>query len=98
MTSSYTIPVKLPSIQFLAQKATATLRRFPWVLGASITSAALGCYLVGHSDAGREFKRLLFTSSLGIPLFFALALFLEKPPAGLRPRRALVTNLSGLVF
>lgn len=89
--------MKLPSVQILAQKATATLRRFPWVLGTSITSAALGCYLAGHSDGGPEFTRLLFTSSLGIPLFFALALFLEKPPAGLRPR-AFVMNLSGLVF
>jgi hypothetical protein len=55
----------------------AALRRFPLVILSGVV-AAVAAILAIDSDEGRTFARWFVTASLGLPLFFALALFGER--------------------
>jgi hypothetical protein len=57
--------------------ARAALTRFPLVIASAIL-AALAAILGIDSEDGRMWARWFVTASLGLPLFFALALFAER--------------------
>lgn len=63
--------MKLPSLDALVQEAYATLVRFPFVLLAAILAT------MALIDGPDDF-RFIFTVALGIPLFFAIAVYGER--------------------
>ncbi|MFQ5510394.1 MAG: DUF4153 domain-containing protein [Candidatus Krumholzibacteriia bacterium] len=76
------------SLRLLLAGASATGSRFPVVLAAAVVLAASAIALVENGDDPVSL-RLLFTSQLGIPLFFALAVLVEIHRWG-RPQRILL--------
>lgn len=69
----------LPVLGALVAQAGATLRRFPFVLGAAVVAAGAGIAIVNHQgETPENLQRLLATGVLGLPLFTALALTAER--------------------
>ncbi len=69
--------MRLPSLQIALEGARSAVARFPLVI-ASALLAALAAILGIDSDDGRMWARWFVSASLGLPLFFALALFAER--------------------
>ncbi|HTA76557.1 MAG TPA: DUF4153 domain-containing protein [bacterium] len=80
--------MKLPSIDYVAGEARRAFDRFPYVLISAILSAIVALYLVEDTqEVQQELIKLLLVLSLGIPLFFSMALYSEKPLKTFRPPR-----------
>jgi hypothetical protein len=69
--------MRFTSLRLLASGASATFLRFPIVLATAVVAAASAIALVEDSDSALPL-RILLTSQLGIPLFFALSIFTES--------------------
>lgn len=69
--------MRLPSLQILIRAASATLRRFPFVL-LSAAVAAVGALLAIDHPAEGVYERLILVGALGLPLFFGLRLLSER--------------------
>ncbi|MEE9268774.1 MAG: DUF4153 domain-containing protein [Candidatus Krumholzibacteria bacterium] len=68
---------RFTSLRLLVSGASATFLRFPLVLTTAAVAAASALALVEDSDNALPL-RILLTSQLGIPLFFALSIFTES--------------------
>jgi hypothetical protein len=74
--------VRLPSLVHVLRSAQETAHRFPWTLLSAFISACL-CWLLITEWKSREsyellLSRLLLPAMLGISVFFALTLWLER--------------------
>lgn len=74
--------VRLPSLVHVLRSAHETGRRFPWTLLSAFVSACLCWLLIGNWNRWKPYEealsRLLLPSMLGISVFFAAALWLER--------------------
>lgn len=70
--------MRLPSIEQLARAGRQSAGRFPLVLMSAAVAAAAGSLLPDSSIDREIVGGLLYASSLGIPLFFALDLVAER--------------------
>ena len=74
--------VRLPSLVHVLRSAQETARRFPWTLLSAFISAGISWLLIRQSQTWKPYEhllsRLLLPAMLGISLFFALALCLER--------------------
>lgn len=68
--------IKLPSLSYLISSASASAKRFPFVLLSGFLATAQAIYMI-ESEAKNE-TELLVVTVLGIPVFFAVRLFLES--------------------
>lgn len=71
---------RLTTLAPIVNAALRSARRFPLVLATGIVAAYAGIRLVNLSryEAEQPYIRLIFSVILGFPLFFALAMFLER--------------------
>ena len=73
--------MKLLSIQYLAQSATQSLMRFPWVIISALVGVCAGIYLAEqHNTFGNDLTvvNLILTAGLGIGLFFSINVYCES--------------------
>lgn len=73
--------MKIPSIDYLVQNAKTCLVRFPWVLAAACGATGLSIWLMELNYADKHRERIvhfLMALYVGISLFFALSMFLER--------------------
>lgn len=73
--------MKLPSIQYLQEKAVTALKRFPLSIVSATISVVCAIYLIEHEHyQGNLFPviNLMLCAALGIPLFFCVTVFSEK--------------------
>jgi hypothetical protein len=88
--------MKLPSLQRLAEQALAVARRFPLVLVCGVISAVAGSLMVGSGDNEEVYLRILYASSLGLPLFVGLELLAQRH--GWKGLGKLVALAAGVAF
>ncbi len=88
--------MKLPSLQRLAEQALAVARRFPLVLVCGVISAVAGSLMISAGDNEEVYLRVLYASSLGLPLFVGLELLAQRH--GWRGAKKLVALAAGVVF
>jgi hypothetical protein len=86
---------RFPSFEVIVTQARHALLRFPLALAAGLMAAVVAILLVGDPPDEERLARLLMTAVLGIPLFFALAIFVESRPQ-LRPAGGVALLLQGL--
>jgi len=79
-------PMNLPSLSYIEKNAKAAFHRFPYVLLCAALCAALSIVLIENKSEDFWFTKLLMAVGLGIPLFFSLTLYLEKPLPFFRPK------------
>ncbi len=73
--------MKLPSIQYLQEKAVTALKRFPLSIVSATIGVVCAIYLIEHEHyQGNLFPiiNLMLCAALGIPLFFCVTVFSEK--------------------
>ena len=73
--------MRLPSAVYVIRGAREAARRFPWVLLSALVSACLCWVLTVYENSSRmeeSLSRLLLPTVLGISVFFALALWLDR--------------------
>jgi hypothetical protein len=77
--------MRFPSIQVLAERARAVLRRFPWTIGVGAAAAAFAVAAV-NEGADDTLARAALVAALGLPATVALTLVAEtrRWSAGLR--------------
>jgi hypothetical protein len=70
--------MRFPSVDLLAARALAVLRRFPWVLLTGAIAAGAG--IVGSTDGSSEefWARVALVAALGLPATIALTLLAEE--------------------
>ncbi len=76
--------MKLPSLQLLLTSFINVSKRFPFVLLAALTVTVISILLIEKhlgSNAELILAKVLMTSSLGLPLFFAVHIFCERTVA-----------------
>ncbi len=66
--------MRLPSLQRLAGQAAAVARRFPLALACGVISAVAAGLMIDAGAQEEFYRRILFASSLGLPLFTGLEL------------------------
>lgn len=69
--------MRLPSLDQLVRSAAATARRFPVVLAAAVLTAVVAQLYIDHTGDD-VLERLLYVSTLGLPLFFSLTVLGER--------------------
>lgn len=74
--------MRFPSIAMVVGEAGRTFRRFPLVAVSALLAAAAAVAMVEEPEQTQRFLRLLATASLGLPLFTALALVVERGRPG----------------
>ena len=89
-------PMKLPSIQRLAEQAIAVAMRFPLVLACGVISAIAGSLMIDAGDSEQAYLRVLYASSLGLPLFVGLQILAERH--GWKGVGKLVAMLAGVAL
>jgi hypothetical protein len=62
----------------LAEQAFAVARRFPLVLTCGVISAVAGSLMIDAGDREDLYLRILYASSLGLPLFVGLELLAQR--------------------
>lgn len=82
------------SLRLLVSGASATFQRFPVVLATAVVAAISAIVLVEDTDSSAPL-RVMLTSQLGIPLFFAFVIYTESRRWS-RPRHVALL-LGGLV-
>lgn len=73
--------MKLPSLNYLADEALASAKRFPLTLLSAFVAVVVAVYLIEfESDIPNKFPlvNLLLVSALGLVLFFCVPIFNEK--------------------
>ena len=91
--------MKLPSLQRLAEQAFAVARRFPLVLVCGVISAVAGSLMISAGDNEEVYLRVLYASSLGLPLFVGLELLAQQHGwRGVKKLVALAAGLESLVL
>lgn len=71
--------MRFPSLDLLAARALAVLRRFPWTLAAGAAAAAFGILATStHGPAEDAWGRAVFVAVLGLPATIALTLTAES--------------------
>jgi hypothetical protein len=83
-------------VQRLAEQALAVARRFPLVLVCGVIAAIAGGLMIDAGDSEQTYLRVLFASTLGLPLFTGLEFLAERH--GWKDTRKLVAMLLGLVL
>lgn len=71
---------RFPSFQQLLASSVSAIRRFPLTFLCTILGTGVAVFLIEdpEPDTTRTLVRMLLTFGLGLPLFIALTLFLEK--------------------
>jgi len=88
----------VPSLTFVVQHAREALRRFPLVFACAVLSAVVAISLVETDSTNFAFIKILMTLGMGIPLFFSLNLYVEKPIQSFRPPSLLLSGVGILVL
>ena len=73
--------MKLPSIQYLQEKAITALKRFPLSIVSATIGVVCAIYLIENEhrlESVLPITNLLLTSALAIPLFFGINVYSEK--------------------
>ena len=70
--------MKLPSLKRLTEEAFSTARRFPLALASGVVAAVAGILIMNPGGDEELYVRLLYVSSLGLPLFVGLQLASER--------------------
>ncbi len=70
--------MKLPSLQRLVEQAAAVARRFPFVITCGVIAAVAGSLMIDAGENEKLFLRVLYASSLGLPLFVGLQYLAER--------------------
>src|SRR5262245_32785407 len=93
--------VRLPSLVHVIRSAQETAGRFPWTLLSAFISAVISWLLVSESPTWKTHElllsRLLLPAMLGISLFFALALWVERLQVAARHMATLAVGLAILL-
>ena len=79
--------MRFPSLAFLAERALAVLRRFPWTIAAGVL-AAVCAVAASLNRADDDWVRVAFVAALGLPATVALALLGEAKGWTARARAA----------
>jgi len=89
---------KFPSFQQLQTAVVATFRRFPLTLLSAVVGTVAGVLLVEYHDdlGGQSLEKLLMVAALGLPLFTALTLLVEKRKW--RMQTAFAVQLAGVLL
>lgn len=69
--------MRLPSLAMVLSGARSAFARFPLMIASALV-AAFAAIMGVDSDQDRMWARWFVTASLGLPLFFAIALFAER--------------------
>jgi len=88
--------MKLPSLQRLVEQAVAVARRFPLVMVCGVIAAVAGSLMIDAGEDTDRYLRVLFTSSLGLPLFVGLEIVAQRH--GWKGVGKLVSLLGGVAF
>lgn len=88
--------MKLPSLQRLMEQAVAVARRFPLVLTCGVIAAVAGSLMIDAGEDTERYVRILFASSLGLPLFVGLEMLAQRH--GWKGIGKLVSLLGGIAF
>jgi hypothetical protein len=88
--------MKLPSLQRLMEQAVAVARRFPLVLTCGVIAAVAGSLMIDAGEDTERYLRILFASSLGLPLFVGLEMLAQRH--GWKGIGKLVSLLGGVAF
>ncbi|MGE0562810.1 MAG: DUF4153 domain-containing protein [Flavobacteriales bacterium] len=89
--------MKLPSINYLYQKAKISAIRFPISLISSLIGVILGIYLIENEKTITNifpYLNVILTAALGIPLLFCIEVFAKKFNFGSTKR--IIVNTSGI--
>jgi hypothetical protein len=78
----------LPSIAYVTRHARETWRRFPDVLTSSLLAAFFAMWMVEDISKDPTVMRLFMACALGIPLFFSLRMYGERPAGRFKPPAA----------
>ena len=70
--------MRLPSLDRVVATAGHTARRFPLVLTCALVAAGAGMLLVDSADGDDLLERLLYASTLGLPLFVGITMLAER--------------------
>lgn len=73
--------MKLPSIQYLLNQATTSLKRYPFTILSALVGVVTSIYLTEQWDKitnALPYVNLLLTASIGIPLFFCATIVANK--------------------
>jgi hypothetical protein len=70
--------MRLPSLDRVVVTASHAARRFPLVLTCALIAAISAMWLVEYEDGHDLLERLLYASTLGLPLFVGLSLLAER--------------------
>jgi hypothetical protein len=90
--------MRLPSVVHVIRVAREAAYRFPWVLLSAFVSACLCWVLAVYRNSfelEQSLSRLLLPAMLGIPVFVALALWLER--SSLAARRHWIGLATGMI-
>jgi hypothetical protein len=94
--------MRLPSLDRVIATAGHAARRFPLVLICAVVAAAAGMLLIDIPGGDDLLERVLYVSTLGLPLFVGLTLLAERRGWSLAPlllaRLGGVLLLAGLFF
>jgi hypothetical protein len=89
--------VRLPSVRHAISEARKVLVRFPLVMLSAAVAATAGCLLAGSDWRDPILTSVLATSTLGLPLFFAIAVTLERMASRRLALPIYLAGLAGLV-
>jgi hypothetical protein len=87
--------MRLPSLDRVLSASVRAARRFPLVLTSAVTAAVAGMLLIDADGDTTLLERLLYSSTLGLPLFVGLALLAER--RGWRGARGWLPREAGLL-
>lgn len=88
--------MRLPSLQRLGEQALEVARRFPLVLVCGVISGVAGSLMIDAGENETLYVRVLYASSLGLPLFVGLQILAER--YGWKSAGKLLTAITGLAF
>jgi hypothetical protein len=91
--------MKLPSINYLYQRAKSSVVRFPLTILSSFIAVSIGIYLVEFEKNTTNFFpfiNLMLCAALGIPLFFCIKVFTDKMK--IDKIKSIVINAGGAVL
>ena len=86
--------MRLWSLGVTVTTARRSAVRFPFVLVSAAVAAVAGVLFVGHST-NDLYPRILFSATLGIPLFIALTTWAERQAGTARPH--LIVGIAGTI-
>ncbi|MBS4043966.1 MAG: DUF4153 domain-containing protein [Chitinophagaceae bacterium] len=73
--------MKLPSVQYLLNQATTSLKRYPFTIFSALVAVVMSIYLIEQWEKitnALPYINLLLTASIGIPLYFCATIVANK--------------------